>query len=311
VSSLLSRTGRFGAAVLGAVLVASAFSGAAHAQGLFGLFGGGERNGGAPASGAGNQIATYAQAIDQALNEKRLVDAGLLLDRAYASGLDDPQLSLRSGELHLERGRYAEALSSFTDARRDPSIAARALQGEGLAQSQLGRSEEAVAALETAVAADPTLWRAWNALAVERDRLRDWTGAEQAYAQALTSPNASAIVLNNRGYSRLLQGRYEEASNDLVEALAQDPALAVARTNLRLSLAMRGDYSRATRVSGAEDRAAVLNNAGFAALMRGELDEAEQLFQRAIEARGNTYGRAYENLEMVRALKGSEASATQ
>jgi len=39
--------------------------------------------------------------------------------------------------------------------------------------------------------------------------------------------------------------------------------------------------------------------------MRGDLDAAERLFQQAIETRGSTYGRAYQNLELVRALKSN------
>ena len=62
-------------------------------------------------------------------------------------------------------------------------------------------------------------------------------------------------------------------------------------------------------MSGNEERGAVLNNAGFAAAMRGDLTEAETLFQQAIDARGSTYGRAIANLAMVRALNKSAKPA--
>jgi Flp pilus assembly protein TadD len=249
--------------------------------------------------------------IDQALEENRLVDAGRLLDTAYANEVADKRLLLRSGELHLARGRYEEAVRTFSDAEAAPGGKALALQGRGIALAQLGRSDEAATVLKSAVTADPTLWRAWDALAVEKDRRHDWLGAEAAYAEALKAPGAKAYVLNNRGYSRLLQGRYEQASADFVKALESDPALAQARTNLRLSLALRGDYRRATAVSGAEDRATILNNAGFAAVLRGDLADAEDLFQQAIDARGSSYGRAIENLKMVKALKNSGNPATK
>jgi Flp pilus assembly protein TadD len=234
-----------------------------------------------------------------------LLDAGRLLDTALASGVSDPRLILRAGELHLARNRDDEAVRSFAQAEAGASCRAQALQGRGIALARLGRSDEAVTALQAAVKADPTLWRAWNALGVEKDRRKDWLASEIAYAEALKSPAATAIVLNNRGYSRLLQGRYDDASLDFVHALDKDPGLASARTNLRLSLALRGDYRRAVAVSGTEERGAVLNNAGFAAAMRGDLSEAETLFQQAIDARGNSYGRAIANLEMVRALSKS------
>lgn len=267
---------------------------------------------GFPKLGKGRAVAARAEvapvlaAFDQALSEERLVDAGRILDTAYVGGLDSPALRLRSGELQLRRLRYEDALASFELAAKDPALNALALQGKGLALASLGRSEPALVALEAAVAADASLWRGWNALAVERDRRRDFTAAEAAYGKALAAPGVKPIVLSNRGYSRVLQGRYDEASADLVAALEKDPSLAIARTNLRLTMALRGDYRRATAVSGVEDRATVLNNAGFAAVMRGDYDQAERLFQEAIATKGASYGRAIENLKLVKALRTAE-----
>lgn len=268
------------------------------AKGLF-------RSSKAPAN-ADKNIDGLLQAVDKALAEDRQIDASRLLDSAYANGAQDPRLRLRSGELQLSRGRYEDAIQSFTAAEAVAAQKPQALQGKGVALANLGRSDEALVALDAAVKADPSLWRAWNALAVERDRRKEWAGSEAAYAEALKSPAVGAIVWNNRGYSRLLQGRYEEASGDFIRALEKDPGLSVARTNLRLSLALRGDYNRATAGSGAEDRGTVLNNAGFAAVLRGDFAQAETLFQQAIEARGSSYGRAIENLAMVKALKQTQ-----
>jgi len=253
----------------------------------------------APDTAAANAAVTATQ---QALDEQRYADAGELLDRALASGMTDPRLVLLTGELYLARERYDDAVTSFTAARAAPALFARASAGLGIAQSGLGRSPQAIAALREATASDPTQWRAWNALGVEYDRQKNWSQAEDAYAQALKSSSAGAMVYNNRGYSRMLQGRYAEASADFVTALDRDPGFAVARTNLRLSLAVRGEYDRATSASGAEDRAAVLNNAGFAAMMRGDLPEARDLFQQAIAARGKFYGKAQENLELAEGM---------
>ncbi|MGE5566496.1 MAG: tetratricopeptide repeat protein [Parcubacteria group bacterium] len=278
----------------------------AEARGLFGSHA--ARPAAAPAVDTAVADAAVAQ-TQQALDEQRLSDAGEILDRAMATGLTDPRLVLLSGELYLARGEYESAVTSFSAARSTPALLARASAGLGIAQAGLGRSPEAVAALREAVAADTAQWRAWNALGVEYDRQKNWTQAEEAYAHALQSPGAGAMVYNNRGYSRMLQGRYDEASADFVTALARDPGFAVARTNLRLALAVRGDYDRATAASGAEDRAAVLNNAGFAAMMRGDLPQAKDLFQQAIAARGKFYGKAQENLELAEGLIAQKTTA--
>ncbi len=245
--------------------------------------------------------------FDRAMQEDRLVDAGRALDEALFAAPNDPRLMLRSGELHLARGRYDEAARSFGLAETAPALKAQALQGKGIALAQLQRSAEAEAALRAAVAADPAQWRAWNALGVEADRRRDWVGAEAAYQKALEQPGAEPAVYNNRGYSRLLQGRYAEASTDFVHALDKDPTLETARANLRLSLALQGEYAKATATGDKDARAGVLNNAGFAAVLRGDLDAAEKLFQQAIDVRGSSYGRAYQNLELVKALKAGKA----
>jgi Flp pilus assembly protein TadD len=283
-------------------LAACAFIAAALSQGEAeaGLLPG--RKPAAPAPEAPKTDAVIAK-VRLALSEARYTDAGRMLDEALAAGMTDPQLILLSGEVHLARGRDDAAIRSFGAAEASPSLAAQAAAGRGIALSRLGRSDDAVAALTKAVTSDPTLWRAWNALGVEYDRRKNWAKAEEAYESALKQPQATAQVLNNRGYSRLLQGRSEDAAADFVAALRKDPALAQARTNLRLALAMRGDYDKATSVSASENKAALLNNAGFVAMMQGDLDVAEDLFAKAVAARGEFYARAHENLEVTRSLK--------
>jgi Flp pilus assembly protein TadD len=246
-----------------------------------------------------------AAEIRQALDEGRLVDAATALDQASILGVRSPTLSALKGELLLARGQYAQALDAFRAAPTTPSLAALERQGEGIALSQLGRSEDAVAALKDATILDPGLWRAWNALGREYDMRRNWIGANAAYDAALASPGVrAAVVLNNRGYSLLLQNRPEEAETDFLAALAKDPGLAAARTNLRIALAWQGSYERAATTGAAEDRAGVLNNVGVAAAIHGDYPQAEKYLNAAMAARGQFYGRAAENLQMTQGLAG-------
>jgi Flp pilus assembly protein TadD len=244
-----------------------------------------------------------ANQIQKALDDQRYVDAGSLLDRALISGNSNPKLTLLAGELNLARGRYDIALTSFKKVDTEPTLRARALEGEGIALSLLGRIEEAQPILETAVTLNPATWHAWNALGVIYDRHHDWTKADLAYQHAISASRSSPIVLNNRGFSRLSQNRLDEAANDFVEALRIKPDFASARNNLRLAIAMKGDYSRAIEGANASDRASVLNNAGFAAIARGDYSEAEDLLGQAIQAKGEYYSVAAANLEMVHGLE--------
>ncbi|MGR4863821.1 tetratricopeptide repeat protein [Caulobacter sp. LARHSG274] len=242
--------------------------------------------------------------IDTALKEGRRVDATALLNRALlGGGSGDPRLMVLLGEANLSRNDYEGALAAFRQVPGDGASHWRARQGEGLALSILGRSDAAIAVLQEAVAKDPGLWRAWNGLGSEYDRRHDWTRAEAAYAQALQASDGDAWVLNNRGFSRLLQGRLDEAAADLVKALEKRPDLAAARGNLRLAIALQGEYGRAAAKGGGDDPAALLNNAGFGAILRGDYDKAIALLDQAGQARGAYYPLASENRKLALSLQ--------
>ena len=237
--------------------------------------------------------------IKTAFDDQRYLDAGRLLDQALLVSGEDPRLIYWSGEISLARGQYENAIATFKTVSNNASLAGPALEGEGIALAQLGRSDQALASLQAAVAKTPTAWRAWNALGSEFDRRHQWADAETAYGHALENSGNAAIVLNNRGFSRLSQHRLDEAVADFVSALQKKPDLTSARNNLRLAMAMRGEYDRAVAGAGSSDQASVLNNAGFAALLRGDYAAAEDLLQRAMKAKGEYYAVAAANLRLA------------
>ena len=251
-----------------------------------------------------------AAMVRQALNEQRYIDAGSWLDQAKINGVNSPGLTVLNGQLFLARGRFADALEMFRPVATGTPPNAQGLEGEGIALSMLGRSDEALTTLKTATGLDKTLWRAWNCLGREYDLRRDWAGAGSAYAAALAAPGVrSAMVLNNRGYSLLLQNKTREAAADFIAALAKEPALAAARTNLRIALAWEGAYDRAAVTGAGDDRAAVLNNVGLAAALRGDYVQADKYLTEAMAAKGQYYDRASENLQLSRSLADRKDAA--
>ena len=249
---------------------------------------------------------TIAQ-IQAAFDDQRYLDAGKILDQALVASGGDPRLTYWAGELSLVRGRYQDALTNFTRVKTEPGVRARALEGEGIALSALGRSPDAMASLQAAVGADPDAWRAWNALGSEYDRRHDWANAEAAYGHALSGSGNAAIVLNNRGFSRLSQMKPDLAIADFVAALQKKPDLTPARNNLRLAMSMQGEYDRAVKGAAAGDQAAVLNNAGFAAMLRGDYAKAKELLTQAMKAKNGYYAQAAANLELTQNLAKGEA----
>jgi Flp pilus assembly protein TadD len=256
----------------------------------------------------GGSADVIADQVRQALDERRFVDAGDLLEKARIDGVKSPRLTTLGGETLLAQGRFADAAPVFRSVENDPSVRPAALEGEGIALSEMGKSDQAFADLKQATALDKTRWRAWNALAREYDIRHDWKESKAAYVQALAAPGADqAIVLNNRGYSHLLQNLPEQATPDFVAALAKDPDLKAARTNLRIAMAVQGQYDRAVMAGAGDDRAEVLNNVGLAAAIRGDYREAERLLNQAIEIKGDNYERAADNLQLAKNLEARMA----
>ena len=257
------------------------------------------------------------QQIQTAYDDQRYLDAGKLLDQALLASGSDPRLTYWAGELNLARGRYQDALSNFMSIKTEPKVHSKAMAGEGIALAKLGRSQEAIASLQAAVNEDPKAWRAWNALGSEYDRRHDWANAEAAYGHALSASEGAAIVLNNRGFSRLSQKKLDQAISDFVAALQKKPDLAPARANLRLAMSMQGEYERAVNGAVAADQAIALNNAGYAAMLRGDYDKAKDLFTRAMKVKGGYYSLAAANLEKAHNLasttpvKGAERAGSQ
>src|SRR5579863_6410530 len=58
-------------------------------------------------------------AVQQALDENRLIDAGRLIDRAFLANDKDPRLILQAGELDLAREQFSEALAQLKLAEAD------------------------------------------------------------------------------------------------------------------------------------------------------------------------------------------------
>lgn len=251
----------------------------------------------APASAA----AVDLNALEAALENGRLVQARTMIEQAARTQPHSPRLRLLQAEYHLAAGQLEQAVAIFQPLLTGEH-GARAGQGLGLALLRQHEAAAAVEALATAVRQNPALWRAWNALGVAHDQLGQWGEAEAAYAQALAAQPDAPQVHSNRGYSRLLQNRADQAVADLELAAALLPENETVRTNLHLALALAGRYEAALAAPGAilpGAQAQVLNNVGYAALLRGDHDTARALFSRALAASDVHYAMAAGNLALV------------
>jgi tetratricopeptide (TPR) repeat protein len=214
-----------------------------------------------------------------------------------AVGCSGGAADIAVGECMLEKGEDAEA-EKFFAAMGDAGGAASS-QGRGIALARLGRHDEAIVVLKAAIAAEPGLWRAQNALGVSLDYLGDRDAALAAFDAAAELNRGDGSALNNKGVALLKAGLDAEAISAFEEALRRDPALEAAEANLRLAYAMSGDYQAAVSGLSDADRAAALNNAGVAAAARGDKEEARRLFQRALDESPQFYAKAYANMNRL------------
>jgi Tfp pilus assembly protein PilF len=241
--------------------------------------------------------------VRTALAENRLKDAELLSDRLILTHPKNLEARLLRGEVLLAKGKPNRAMAIFSGLQDLPEVSARARQGLGITMLLADTPEPAVDHLKAAVDADPTLWRAWNALGSYYDTQEAWAEAIEAYDAALAERPKDATILNNRGFSYFMQGRVDEAIVDLERALRLDPELRPARYNLRLAHAWSGRYVRALTGVTDDELPRVLNNIGYVAMLRGDLENAEAYLMRAMEADPTFNEMAWQNLARLRHIR--------
>ena len=269
----------------------------------------------APETAASDSLDQLRQRAAMALETRRTTQAKQLYGTILARAPDDPEALTGLGEAEVLLGEYDAALEHSRKAAERAGertdIKARALQNAGVALLLTNRPEQAERELEAAVGLDPRSWRAWNALGRARDARQAWEEAAAAYERALSLAPGEGAVLNNYGMSKLSAGDPEGAAAMFVRALEASPDLAPAETNLRLALALGGRYEEALAGVEAKDMPAALNNAGYAALLRGDYTQARILFLRAIDASPGFYEPAWSNLQFLGSVEARQSPAPE
>ena len=240
-----------------------------------------------------------------AVQAERYKEAASYFQRILKDLPEDEQARLGLGEAYLGQGRLEDALVQFEslDDQANATHQAKALQGQGIVLLRQGEKDKALIHLDRAIKQDAGLWRSWNALGRLKDADKDYSAARKAFRKAIELNPKAALLHNNLGFSLLASGEPAYAEASLNRALELDPKLAVATTNLRLALALQGRYGPALAGASAGDRAVVMNNVGYAALLRGDHQRAKTLFQDAMAANPGFFGEAKRNLAFLETLE--------
>jgi Flp pilus assembly protein TadD len=250
-----------------------------------------------------------------ALGTRRAAQAKQLYKSILAQAAEDPEALTGLGEAEVLLREYGAALDHSRKAAElageRPDLKARALHNAGIALLLTNRPEEAEQKLEAAVELDPASWRVWSALGRARDARRAWEEAGTAYERALALAPDEGAVLNNFGMSKLSAGDHAGAAALFVRALEASPDLAAAEINLRLALALGGRYEEALAGVDAQEMPDALNNAGYAALLRGDDAQARSLFLQAIDASPDFYEPARSNLRFLSSVEERQSPAPE
>ena len=170
---------------------------------------------------------------------------------------------------------------------------ADAFYKQGLAYKQEGKADQAIEALEHAVAANPKHYMAWASLGnLYKTAKKDIPKAVAAYEHAVEGLKKDKVVWENLGMAYYRNNQIDLALKTLIAASALDPNDAEIRFNLGSVRRQKGDVPGAiadleAAVKLKPDDAMYANNLGVAYRFAKRYAEAQKVLQKAIELAPN------------------------
>jgi hypothetical protein len=130
---------------------------------------------------------------------------------------------------------------------------------------------------------------------------KKWGASKHAFESALNRSGNAPVVLNNFGYSLMIQKKYADAQILFSMALEQQPRNVRFQNNLDIARAALG--KKPTRNGKQSDQrwSERLNNSGYAAMLSGHEDIGTALLSEAIIGSSTMASVAAANLESSRA----------
>lgn len=213
---------------------------------------------------------------------------------------DNQELKHKLAESYRLAGKLPEARTMFAELASAEGWQARGLEGLGRVAVAMGDRAGAQQAFESATQADAWSWRSWLALAQIDDLESNWGKADEHYAMALGATKDPATVYNNLGVSMMARGNPAQAADLFRKALAGDPSLIRARTNLDLAEAMAGRTTPTNGSSDPREQARRLNNFAYVAELQNRRDDAMRLYEAAIQQHPSFYAQAFNSLNELK-----------
>ncbi|MFP3983499.1 MAG: tetratricopeptide repeat protein [Desulfurivibrionaceae bacterium] len=203
---------------------------------------------------------------EQYENSEKAFDKALASDPLYKPAL------IASGRLHRDQGNYSEAIELLNRARKHYPENPEVLTELAIAYDMTGQEPK----------------------------------AEPLYKQVVDLNPEDAASHNNLGFNYFLQKKYQEAVDELQQALKLQPDNDRIRNNLATAYALNGNEERAYQLLVKTiGEAGAYNNIGYLYMIKGMWEKAEQTFKKALNANPVFYSRAQENLKRLQKLQNA------
>ena len=250
---------------------------------------------------SGSEFTAKLSHGEQALAAGDAADAQESFIATVRSGSSDSRAIIGLAESHLARGDHRRAGKLLTQLKTDSpgTDSARLYQAKGIIALRSDQPEEARRLFERSVDANASLWRAWVGLGRVYLMAGREPDARTAFVMAEQTAPQTASAQNDIGMTHLRLDNIDTAVRHFQRALQIDPGHVLAQANLRIVKAMQGDYRTAVQGVAQNNRHHAYNNAGYAALMRGEYELADQYLRRAMELSPSHHRTAVANLELI------------
>jgi Flp pilus assembly protein TadD len=221
--------------------------------------------------------------------------------RAYTKALEanSADVAVRYGLAEAQRlsGDVDSATENYRQLMAIPEWQTRGLEGLARIDFAKGDRTAAMEKFSAVVKEDQWAWKSWLAIAQLSDLSGDWTKADEAYGMALAATKEPAAVYNNHGVSLLARGHAVAAADLFRKALAANPKIIQAKTNIDLAEARAGKKAMPEAAGNdARERARTLNNFGYVAMLQGRPEDAKRYYEAAIKEHPSFYALAYNNL---------------
>jgi len=186
---------------------------------------------------------------------------GFIFPTAGQNSYED---ELNEGKVLMEEKLFSEALEHFENAERLNPSSPDPLYYQGMVLFQLERFEEAIGKFNKCVSLDPEYHVAYFLRGKSKDSLGQKEAAIADYDKSLASGSNESLskIYTSRGITLIDLNKYEQAKDDLNEAVGLDPNNAEAyyhRAQVRQKLGYHNKYSiedvdKAIQLNGTDAR---------------------------------------------------------